>query len=66
MSVEEIAQELGVDSLGYLSLEGMTQAVAEQGPFCAACFSGDYQAPLVDPELAEMAGLTAVSPGPRT
>ncbi len=66
MSVEAIAQELGVDSLGYLSLEGMTRAVADQGPFCAACFSGDYQAPLVDPELAEMAGLTAASPGPRT
>ena len=52
LSVEEIAAELGVDSLGYLSLEGMTGTVAEQGPFCSACFSGDYSAPLVDPELA--------------
>jgi amidophosphoribosyltransferase len=49
-TVEEIAAELGVDSLGYLSLEGMEGAVADAGPFCNACFSGDYQAPLVDVE----------------
>ena len=48
MSVEEIRESLNVDTLGYLSLEGMTAAVAEHGPFCDACFSGDYTAPLVD------------------
>ena len=47
-SVEEIGNELGVDSLGYLSLEGMEEAAADAGPFCNACFSGDYPAPLVD------------------
>jgi amidophosphoribosyltransferase len=47
-SVSEIAQRLGVDSLGYLSLEGMEEAVQEGAPFCNACFSGDYPAPLVD------------------
>jgi len=47
-SVEEIGKELGVDSLGYISLEGMEEAAAEAGPFCNACFSGDYPAPLVD------------------
>ena len=47
-TVEEIRRHLDVDSLGYLSLEGMTGAVAETGPFCHACFSGDYKAPLVD------------------
>ena len=50
MSVDEIAAVLGVDSLGYLSLDGMVDAVAERGPFCAACFSGEYSAPLVDLE----------------
>ena len=49
-TVEEIRRHLNVDSLGYLSLEGMTAAVEEAGPFCHACFSGDYQAPLVDLE----------------
>ena len=50
MTVDEIAAAVGVDSLGYLSLEGMEAAVAEAGPFCAACFSGEYSAPLVDLE----------------
>jgi amidophosphoribosyltransferase len=50
LAVEEIRRTLGVDSLGYLSLEGMEAAVAEKGPFCNACFSGDYHAPLVDVE----------------
>jgi amidophosphoribosyltransferase len=48
MEVPEIAEALGVDSLGYLSLEGMVEAVAQAGPYCSACFSGDYPAPLVD------------------
>ncbi|MGI9139797.1 MAG: amidophosphoribosyltransferase [Gemmatimonadaceae bacterium] len=44
--VDEIAGKLGVDTLGYLSLEGMLQAVPH-GPegFCHACFSGDYPTP---------------------
>jgi amidophosphoribosyltransferase len=49
-TVEEIAKLLGVNSLGYLSLEGMLEAVKEFGPFCDACFSGNYTAPLVDKE----------------
>jgi amidophosphoribosyltransferase len=50
-TVEEIRQHLNVDSLGYLSLEGMHSAVASHGPFCDACFSGNYAAPLVDLEM---------------
>lgn len=49
-SVEEIRQHLNVESLGYLSLEGMIRAVDGDTPFCHACFSGDYSAPLVDLE----------------
>ncbi len=48
LEVPEIAAKLGVDSLGYLSLEGMADAVQEGGPYCTACFSGEYPAPLVD------------------
>ncbi len=46
LTVDEIAQDLGVDSLGYLSLEGMLESVP-LGPkgFCHACFSGDYPTP---------------------
>ena len=50
LGVEEIGKKLSVDSLGYLSLEGMVAAVQEGGPYCSACFSGDYPAPLVDVE----------------
>jgi amidophosphoribosyltransferase len=42
-TVEEIARELGADSLAYLSLEGVYEAVglpAEQ--HCDACFTGNY------------------------
>jgi len=49
-SVEEIRRHIAVDSLGYLSLDGMRRAVQEHGPFCDACFSGRYPAPLVDIE----------------
>ena len=56
-TVEEIRQHLNVDSLGYLSLEGMHSAVASHGPFCDACFSGNYGAPLVDLEMGR--GLTS-------
>jgi len=48
LSIPEIKEHLRVDSLGYLSLEGMEEAVKEAGPFCNACFSGEYPAPLVD------------------
>jgi amidophosphoribosyltransferase len=46
LTVDEIAQRVGVDSLGFLSLEGMLHAVPG-GPhgFCHACFSGDYPTP---------------------
>jgi amidophosphoribosyltransferase len=45
-TLEEIRTSLGVDSLGYLSLDGMLQSVPG-GPhgFCHACFSGDYPTP---------------------
>jgi amidophosphoribosyltransferase len=47
-SPEEIREKLGVDSLGYLSLEGMLNSVDPEASFCSACFSGQYPAPLVD------------------
>ena len=48
-SVEEIRDYLGVDSLGYLSAEGMIDCVRDHGEtYCTACFTGDYRAPLVD------------------
>ena len=48
-TLEQIRQYLGVDSLAYLSLEGMLAAAkAATHDFCHACFSGDYPIP-IDP-----------------
>jgi amidophosphoribosyltransferase len=42
-SVEEIADYIGVDSLAYLSLEGMLRAMPfQRDHFCLSCFEGDY------------------------
>lgn len=43
MSVEEIRSYVGVDTLGYLSLEGTLRAAGgDPNGFCHACFSGAY------------------------
>jgi amidophosphoribosyltransferase len=42
-TVEEIATELGADSLAYLSLEGLYEAIGQtRATHCDACFTGDY------------------------
>ncbi len=42
-STEEVAAELGCDSLHYLSLAGVYEAVgARRESHCDACFTGDY------------------------
>jgi amidophosphoribosyltransferase len=41
---EDIARELGADSLRYLSVQGLMDSVP-QGPgidYCTACFTGSY------------------------
>lgn len=56
MSLEEMTAFIGCDSLAFVSLEGLREAVSHgrhQG-FCEACFTGDY--PVAIPErLAEAA-----------
>ena len=50
-TIEEIAKYVDVDSLNYLSLDGMIQAVnegVENLGFCHACFSGEYSIPIHD------------------
>lgn len=51
MSVDEIAAHIGVDSLGYLSLDGLRSVVPPYGPqagehHCQACFTGEYPLPV--------------------
>ena len=50
-TVPEISEELGADSLHYLSLEGVYEAIrGDRGVHCDACFSGEY--PLAGTEEA--------------
>ena len=54
--VESMARFIGVDSLAFLSIDGLYRAVAgaerdgETPQYCDACFTGDYPIPLVDHE----------------
>lgn len=49
MGMEEIKKFLDVDSLGYLSVEGMLAAAGrEKSDYCAACFTGKYPTPIFD------------------
>jgi amidophosphoribosyltransferase len=48
MSVDEIAHHIGVDSLGYISVKGLEEAVGPgEGDHCRACFTGEYPIPAV-------------------
>jgi amidophosphoribosyltransferase len=56
-TVEEIASELGCDSLAYLSLDGVYEAVrGSRDMHCDACFSGEYPLGDGDEAGAEHAG----------
>ncbi|MBV6457119.1 MAG: Amidophosphoribosyltransferase [Fimbriimonadaceae bacterium] len=55
MSVDQIRDHVGATSLGYLSIEGATQAVRQDGKgFCLACFNGDYPITVPD-QLSKLA-----------
>ncbi len=46
MTVEQIREFIGADSLAYLSVEGLLAAVPhEKGGYCTACFTGQYPVP---------------------
>jgi amidophosphoribosyltransferase len=53
-SVEQMAEQIGVDSLAFISIEGLYHALGKNGRdpakphYCDACFTGDYPVPLPD------------------
>lgn len=52
MSVDEICQSLGADSLAYISTDRMIEATGiPKNDLCRACFDGEYPMQLPDPEL---------------
>jgi len=54
LDVEGMAKEIGVDSLAYISLDGLYRAMGRgrrdsaSPAYCDACFTGDYPVRLVD------------------
>ena len=54
MSVEEIRQMIGADYLGYLSIDGLYQAINKtkrdnnMPQYCDACFTDEYPIRLTD------------------
>ena len=54
LNVVEMAARIGVDSLAFVSIDGLYRAVGEDGrdavlpQYCDACFTGDYPIPLID------------------
>ena len=54
MTVDEMAEHIGVDSLAFISMDGLYRAMGENGrddaapQFCDACFTGDYPTRLTD------------------
>jgi amidophosphoribosyltransferase len=61
-SVDEIARYVTADSLSYLSLDGMLEAIGGGGSkdnFCHACFSGHYPIPFT-PSLKRQMRLVGV------
>ena len=67
MSLEEMQDLIKVDSLAYLSLDGLYRAVGEAGrddqqpTYCDACFSGDYPTRLADQEGGEQQQLSLLA-----
>ena len=49
MSVEEIRRHLDLDSLAYLSLDGLLSSVSNpKDHYCTACYSGQYRVPVTE------------------
>jgi amidophosphoribosyltransferase len=49
--MDQMADYLGVDSIGYLDIDGMVRAIGlPKNEFCLACFNGQYPVP-IDQEL---------------
>jgi amidophosphoribosyltransferase len=45
-SVSELCHSLGADSLAFISVEGLLEALDGQGGYCLGCFTGEYPIPV--------------------
>jgi len=64
LSVEEIRQSIGADSLGFVSLEGLVGATTLPGKqLCQACFSGEYPVRVAEAEQGKFVLEAAAASG---
>ena len=42
LSIEEIREHIGADSLAFISISGMMKALKAESGYCNACFTGNY------------------------
>ncbi|PKQ23910.1 MAG: amidophosphoribosyltransferase [Actinobacteria bacterium HGW-Actinobacteria-5] len=55
LNVTEICRSIGADSLGYISLEGLTASTGLSGRrLCRACFDGEYPVPIPQDRARQM------------
>jgi amidophosphoribosyltransferase len=52
LSVDEIREYLTVDSLRYMTVDGLRDCVGEADNFCMACFDGRYPVPVTEAKVA--------------
>ena len=70
MSLEEMRKHIGVDSLAFISMDGLYRAVGETKrnavpQYCDACFTGDYPIPLTDHQEKAEPNLLSLLKEPR-
>ena len=69
-SLEEMRKHIGVDSLAFISMDGLYRAVGEAKrnavpQYCDACFTGDYPIPLTDHQERAAPNLLTLLKEPR-
>jgi amidophosphoribosyltransferase len=63
LSVDEVREFIGADSLAYLSLDALVQATgSREGEFCRACFDGNYPIPIPEDAPTKLLLEQPVSP----
>ena len=61
MDLPSMARHIGVDSLAFISIDGLYRAMGETGrsgeqpQYCDACFTGEYPIPLIDQQDGDTA-----------
>ena len=67
MSIKEMGKHIGVDSIDFISIDGLYRAVARSNKdsnkikYCDACFTGDYPIPLTDRDSNQPGLLTLLN-----